>query len=47
MSNLQGRVWMPYQVAYEFMKDRADVVFETINNYDELKADANNFVKKC
>ncbi len=47
MSNLQGRVWMPYQVAYEFMKDRADVVFETINNYDELKADAKNFVKKC
>lgn len=37
MKDLKGRIWMPYQVAYEFMKDRPEVIFDSVNRYLQLE----------
>lgn len=35
-TQLKGRIWLPYWVAYEFMKDRPKVIFDTVERYDHL-----------
>ena len=46
MDALKGleMVWMPYQVALEFMKRREKTIFETVNRYQELKKDYNTYL---
>lgn len=36
MEQLKERIWMPYLVAHEFMENRVEVIFETINRYVRL-----------
>lgn len=43
---LKERIWLPYQVVYEFMTDRYKVIFETVNRYDTLKHTSENFIKE-
>ena len=45
MDSLKDRIWMPYQVAKEFMKNRPTVVFETIEQYSKLEEEKGKFVK--
>lgn len=42
--DLKARVWLPYQVAYEFAKNRSDVIYETIEKYNSLQNRAEEFV---
>ena len=37
---LKTRIWMPYQVASEFCKDRYSVIDEANKRFDNLSADA-------
>lgn len=47
IDKLQARLWMPHQVAYEFMKSRNKIILETNNQYTMLKSDADSFIGKC
>ena len=33
MEQLKDRIWMPNHVAHEFMENRIEVIFETIDRY--------------
>jgi len=47
IQSLQDRIWIPYQVAYEFMRRRCEIIYETIDRYEKLTSDANTFKKTC
>ncbi len=47
MAQLKDRIWMPNHVAHEFMKDRIEVIFETINRHSKLQPEIEKFVKIC
>ena len=47
MEQFKTRLWMPNHVAHEFMKNRSEVIFETIKNYEELHKQANQFISSC
>lgn len=47
---LQGRLWIPYQVNYEFLKNRAKVILKPIGSYTNLEEELKNIatsLKKC
>ena len=44
---LQNRVWLPHQVAYEYAKNRADVIYEMVDKYRSLTVSQETFVKNC
>lgn len=44
MKELNGRIWMPHQVAYEFMKNRPEVIFESVERYSNLEE---NILRPC
>ena len=31
MEKIKDRIWLPYQIAYEFMKNREETIYETSN----------------
>ena len=37
LDDLKDRVWLPHQVAYEYAKNRFDVIYETIEKYKKLE----------
>lgn len=47
MEQLKERVWMPKHVAYEFMENRVEVIFETIDRYAKLHEESDSFIKTC
>lgn len=44
LDNLKERVWLPHQVAFEFAKNRCDVIFETVEKYKGLEKKKQEFV---
>lgn len=46
IKKIKEKIWIPYQVAYEFMKDRPAVIFETVCRYDELIDKGNRFIEE-
>lgn len=44
--DLKGRMWLPYQVAYEYARNRCDVIYETVEKYNKLETLENDFIKK-
>lgn len=42
--SMHTRVWMPYQVAYEFAKDRCKVILEANKRFDNCQKDIDEFV---
>lgn len=42
-----GRIWIPYQVAYEYMRKRCEVIYETVQRYDQFKKEAETFTGKA
>lgn len=45
--SLKDRVWLPYQVAYEFMKRRCEVIYETVQRYDQFEKEIQSFSQKA
>ena len=43
----KAQVWMPDHVAYEFLKNRCSVIYETIDNIDKVDKDADSFIEFC
>jgi len=46
-TELSNRIWLPYQVAYEFMKNRCEVIVEVRKKYDSIEQDKETFLKKA
>lgn len=42
--DLKERVWLPHQVAYEFGKDRCNVIYETVEKYKKIEKDEQAFL---
>lgn len=47
MEQLKERIWMPSHVAHEFMENRIEVIFETIDRYTRLRKETESFVNTC
>ena len=45
MTSFKDRLWIPYQVAKEFMKNRPEVILETTNKYDSMINSGNKLVQ--
>lgn len=45
--SLKDRVWIPYQVAYEYMNKRCEVIYETVYRYDQFKKEIESFATKA
>ena len=43
--SFKDRIWLPYQVAYEYMNRRCEVIYETINRYDRFKEETEKYIK--
>lgn len=43
--NLKNRIWMPYQVALEFSKDRYEVISEANSRFDNIQLEANKLIE--
>ena len=46
LDDLKDRVWLPHQVAYEYAKNRFDVIYETIEKYKKLEQLEQEFIKQ-
>lgn len=44
MNSFKDRLWIPYQVAKEFMSNRPEVIIETKNIYEKMIADGEKLV---
>lgn len=44
--DLKERVWLPHQVAYEFGKDRCDVIYETVEKYKNIEKVEQDFISR-
>lgn len=45
--SFKDRIWIPYQVAYEYMNKRCEVIYETVQRYDQFKKEIDNFTNKA
>lgn len=45
--SFRDRVWIPYQVAYEYMRKRCEVIYETVQRYDQFKKEIDAFTNKA
>src|SRR5690349_19097474 len=46
LQRLQTQIWIPHQVAYEFSKDRIEVINQQLNAYDLVKVLLHDAVQK-
>lgn len=46
MTSFKERLWMPYQIAKEFMKNRPEVIFETANKYENMISSGEKLVQE-
>lgn len=44
---LKDRMWIPYQVAYEYMNKRCEVIYDTVQRYEQFKKEIDNFKNKA
>lgn len=44
--SFKERVWIPYQVAFEYMRRRCEVIYESVQRYDQYKKDIGVFLDK-
>ncbi|WP_044976749.1 PIN domain-containing protein [Ruminococcus sp. HUN007] len=42
----KDRIWLPYQVAFEFMRKRCEVIYETVHRYEQFKKEIDAFTTK-
>lgn len=46
LEKIKERIWMPYQTAYEFMKNRNKKILSINQEYNDLNKDIEDFIKK-
>lgn len=46
IDKIEDRIWMPHQVAEEFMKNRVKIILDKQNEYDGLREETDNYLKK-
>lgn len=44
--SLKDRVWIPYQVAYEYMRKRCEVIYETVQRYEQFAKEIDSFTNR-
>lgn len=44
---LSERIWIPHQVAYEFMKNRCEVIFDLVSKYETFDKAKNTFLDQA
>lgn len=44
LKGFKDRIWLPHHVAKEFMEQRCNIIFESINKYDELSKNSKKLV---
>lgn len=44
--SLKDRVWLPYQVAYEYMRKRCEVIYETVQRYEQFAKEIDSFTNR-
>ena len=47
MEQLKDRIWIPHQIAYEFMRNREETIYDTANRYERLRGSSEKFLKEC
>lgn len=47
MSSVSDRAWLPYHVAWEYAKDRHEVIYECCNRYKKIEEAIGAFSKTC
>lgn len=47
IQSIGQNIWIPYQVAYEFMTRRCGVIYESQDRYRLLEKDARTFITQC
>lgn len=47
MRSVSRRVWLPYHIAWEYMKNRHEVVFECSKRYDSIDKAIDAFLVAC
>ncbi|WP_026523076.1 PIN domain-containing protein [Butyrivibrio sp. VCB2001] len=47
LATFKDRIWIPYQVAYEYMSERCDVIYETVHRYDQFKKEITSFTENA
>ena len=45
--SFKGRIWIPYHVAYEYMRRRCEVIYETVQRYEQFKKEIQAFSSKA
>ena len=45
LEKLSSRIWIPYQVASEFMRRRCDVIYDTIEKYSDFEKKIKTFIE--
>ena len=45
--SFKDRIWIPYQVAFEFMRKRCEVIYETVHRYDQFSKEIDAFTSKA
>lgn len=45
--SFKDRIWIPYQVAYEYMNKRCEVIYETVQRYEQFKKEIAAFTSKA
>ena len=45
--SFKERIWIPYQVAFEFMRKRCEVIYETVYRYEQFKSEIDTFTSKA
>lgn len=45
--SFKDRIWIPYQVAFEFMRKRCEVIYETVHRYDQFSKEIDAFSSKA
>ena len=45
--SFKDRIWIPYQVAYEYMNKRCEVIYETVQRYEQFKKEIDAFTSKA
>lgn len=44
--SFKDRVWIPYQVACEYMRKRCEVIYETVQRYEQFKKEIDSFTNR-
>lgn len=47
LNDFKDRVWLPYNIAEEFLKNRQKIIFNKNNDINSLEKLSDNFIKEC